>query len=631
MKVNLFNCARKKLNKVALLIGLGLSVGAGTGEAGTTYSGTLTADSPSYFSSSTPYYYAAYTFTAPSTTSYTFNLSTTASGADPFISLYSSSGFDPSNPSTNSLAQLGDTDSYSLTSGTRYTALVLLGSNVIGDYTFTLTPSVSNLAQYTITGTSVSLASAAIKSSGNIHSSTGSTALTFNNSLNVFYNYLIDNTITDFTKASAGTLTLAGANNYTGSTTVSSGTLSVASGSIPSGSTINLSGGKLGAAASFTLPNAVVLNSDGAIDAQGQDLVLSGNISGSNGLTITSSGSSGVGSVSLTGSNSYTGATTVTSGKLKMSSVPNSAQVIFTGGSFKAGASFSMANSVVVNSTTFDTNGYDVTLSGQLSGANLAKSGAGTLTLSGISNLSSGTITLSAGTLAVQSAGSLGNNEIDISLEGGTLKAVGTVSPTSGNSISVNSDSSVDTNGYTFTLLGSLTLVTGKQLEVKDSGSGGLFDVSGSTGSSSAGTVKITGGTYRISDALQLGASDSTQILNGGTLKISNSANFDASTSAKTLQAISMTDSSTINTDTYTITMANAITASSGKSFTKAGTGTMILSAANTFSGPVIVSAGELRVSNIATQLSNATYIQLGNGANLKFTAGGVLPYALVL
>ncbi|MDP5370068.1 MAG: autotransporter-associated beta strand repeat-containing protein, partial [Pseudomonadota bacterium] len=360
------------------------------------------------------------------------------------------------------------------------------------------------------------------------------------------------------------------------------------------------------------------------IDAQGQEFVLSGNVSGSCGLTITSSGGSGTGSVSLTGTNTYTGATTVAGGKLKLAAAPNGAQITFnSGSSFQASGTFSMNNSIIVNSTTFDTNGSDVTLSGQITGANMAKSGAGTLTFSGTSNQQTGTITVSAGTLAIQSAGSLGDNEVDISLNGGTLKASGTVSPAIGNSISVNTSSSIDTNSNAFTLLGSLTLVSGMQLEVKDSGSGGVFDVSGSTGSSSAGSVKITGGTYRISASTQLGASNSTQILNGGRLKLA--------ANSITLPAISMTDNSTIDTDTYTVTMTNAITASPSKSFTKAGTGTMILSAANTLSGPVHVSAGELHVSNPTTQLSNATYLKLSNGAHLKFTAGGALSCPLVL
>lgn len=628
MKVKLFNCAHNNLNKFVLMAVVGVSVGAGGVEA-TTYSPvTFTSESPS-MPGNPGVYYAAYSFTAAAGVSHGFTLSGATEQNninEATITVYSTS-FDPLIPSSNSPTDISSGQSLSLTNGVQYYAVV---QSYADTYTLSISPAVENQANTDLAGVSFS---GALRSKGDFVNTVGTASVTASgtSTSGQTYVYAIDNTVTDFTKIGNYNLTLLGQNQYAGSTTISAGTLSLSKNSIPSASTINLSGGVLGAAASFTLPNAVVLNQASTIDAQGQEFVLSGNVSGSYGLTITSSVGS-AGSVSLTGSNTYAGATTVAGGKLKLAAAPNGAQITFnSGASFQASGAFSMNNAIIVNSTTFDANGSDVTLSGQITGANMTKTGAGTLTLSGTSNQQTGTITVSAGTLAIQSAGSLGDNEVDISLNGGTLKTVGTVSPAIGNCISVNTSSSIDTSSNAFTLLGSLILVSGTQLEVKDSGSGGVFDVSGSTGSSSAGTVKITGGTYRISDPVQLGVSGSTQILNGGTLRISNSTNFDASTSAKTLQAISMTDNSTIDTDTYTVIMANAITASPGMMLTKAGTGTMILSAANTLSGPVHVSAGELDVSNPTTQLSNATYVKLSNGAHLKFTAGGVLSCPLVL
>ena len=605
MKVNSVFCARKKSYKAALLFSTALLISMRSAEASTTYSGTLAADSPSYISSSTPYYYAAYTFTAGSSASYTFNLSTVAVGADPFINLYSSSGFDPSNPAGYT-TQLVDGESYFLASG-RYTALVLLGSNVIGDYTFTLTPTVSNLAQNTISGSSTTLTSSTIKPSGNIHSSSGSTALTFNNSTNVFYAYSIDNTITSFTKISAGTLTLVGSNNYTGSTTVSAGTLSLAKNSIPSGSTITLSGGTLAAAATFSLSNPIALTVASTIDAQGQDLILSGVVSGNYGLTIASTGGSGVGSVSLTNpSNSYTGTTTVTSGTLKLSSKPNDEQIIFNGGSFKAGGSFSMSNPVVVNSTTFDTNGSNVTLSGQVTGTNMTKIGSGTLTLSGNANEQNGTITISAGTLAIQYARSLGDTSVDVALSGGILQSVGTISPAAGNCISLLSANNViDTYGNTFTLVGSISS-SGKQLEIKDTsvGGGGIFDISGGM-VSSTGTTKITSGSYKISAGSQLG-SGGAAILNGGTLKIST--NILAS-----MPTLSLAANSTIDTSGYRVVLSTLTSTSDSYVLNVIGGGILDLRSAATdgFTGKIKITSGTLWADEAdaggTTQLNGGT------------------------
>ncbi len=616
MKVNLFNCARKKLNKTVLVLGLGLGIGmGGEAEASTTYSGTLTADSPS-FSQSPTLHYKAYTLKGQTGVTYTLSIPES-------VTAYSYKNyFDPTDMSANTKTDLFNDDQIT---GTSHYYIIIVGS-VGSSYSITTSAAFNPPANVDVNGIDATYSN--FNSKGNITNGGSSPAnLTIDNPTSQSYVFSTSSAgqgINNFIKSGIGTLTLLGQNQHTGSTTVNGGTLSVASGSIPSGSTINLSGGKLGAAASFTLPNSVVLNQASTIDAQGQDLVLSGTISGNYGLTITSSGGSNVGSVSLTGSNTYTGATTVSGGTLKLSASPTTSgsQITFSGGSFKAGSTFTMNNSVVVNSTTFDTNGSNVTLSGQLSGTNFTKSGTGTLTLSGTSNLSSGTITVSAGTLAIQSEDSLGDENIDISLNGGTLKAVGTVSPTAGNSISVNSDSSIDTNGNTYTLLGSLTVASGKIVEFKDSGSGGVFDVTGASSVSSTGTIKITGGTYRINAASQLGGGATT--LNGGTLKLT--------ASSITLPTLSITDNSTVDIDTYGITMTNPITGSSGKVLTKVGTSTMILSATNSFAGGALyATAGELRVSNPTTQLSGASYVKLGNGANLNFTAGGVLPCALVL
>ncbi len=114
-------------------------------------------------------------------------------------------------------------------------------------------------------------------------------------------------------KTGSGTLTLAGNNTYQGGTIVSAGTLAVASNTAlgTNGLTLN-NGTTLRAADNITLNNAVTLGAGTeTIDTNGYDLTLGGILSGAGAFTKT-----GTGSLTLTNTNSYNGATTVSAGSL---------------------------------------------------------------------------------------------------------------------------------------------------------------------------------------------------------------------------------------------------------------------------------------------------------------------------
>ena len=156
------------------------------------------------------------------------------------------------------------------------------------------------------------------------------------------------------TKSGAGTLTLSGANNYSGGTTVSAGTLA--------GTTASLQG---------AIANNAVVNFDQATNGN-----YAGAMSASGTLVKT-----GIGTVTLSGVNNYSGGTTVSAGTLAGTT---------------ASLQGAIANNAVVNFDQATNGNYAGVMSGN---GSLVKSGIGTVTLTGANNYSGGT-TVSAGTLA---------------------------------------------------------------------------------------------------------------------------------------------------------------------------------------------------------------------------------------
>ncbi len=161
----------------------------------------------------------------------------------------------------------------------------------------------------------------------------GSAALTVDQSSNTSYAGSISGT-GGFSKNGSGTLTLSGSNTYSGGTELVGGTLSISSDSNlgNSADTLTLNGGTLQTTASFATVRSTTINSgNGTFDISGSTtLTHSGSISGSGALDKTGSGT-----LALTGSNSYSGGTTVSAGTLLgntdslLGNITNNANVVF--------------------------------------------------------------------------------------------------------------------------------------------------------------------------------------------------------------------------------------------------------------------------------------------------------------
>jgi fibronectin-binding autotransporter adhesin len=217
-------------------------------------------------------------------------------------------------------------------------------------------------------------------------------------------------------KAGLGTMTLGGANTYTGGTYINGGTLKLtASNRIADGSALTVATGGAFDLNGFSetvgsiAGGGFIANSSGTLTEGGNNssTIFSGLIFGGGGLTKTGSGT-----LTLSGVNTYSGDTTVNAGTVSVSQESNlgasANDVVLNGGTLNVSESFTANAAKVLTMTgngTIDVNSgktLTFTSASDLTGSgNLTKSGAGTLTLAGATGYS-GNFVINAGELKVQ-------------------------------------------------------------------------------------------------------------------------------------------------------------------------------------------------------------------------------------
>ncbi|MHA7775783.1 autotransporter-associated beta strand repeat-containing protein [Roseibium sp. M-1] len=409
----------------------------------------------------------------------------------------------------------------------------------------------------------------------------------------------------------AGTLTLSGTNTYSGGTRVSSGVLAASSdanlGDASGGLTLDGGTLRFGAAFDLAATRVVTLASGGIIDTNGFDTTLASAIVGSGGLS-----KIGEGVLTLTGSNTYSGGTTISGGVLAASSDASlgdaSGGLTLDGGTLQFGAAFDLAETrafTLASDGSIDTNGFDTTLAQVVSGSGgLTKTGGGTLTLTG-SNTYSGGTTISGGVLATSSDANLGDTSGSLTLDDGTLRFGASFDLSATRAVTLASGGTIDINGFDTTLAQVV------------SGSGGLTKSGGGTltlaGSNiySGGTT-ISGGALAVASDANLGDTSGSLTLDDGTLRFG--ASFDLSAT----RAVTLASAGTIDTNGFDTTLAQAVSGSGG--LTKTGDGTLTLTGTNIYSGGTTVSGGTLEVSSDAS-LGAASGGLAFNGGTLRLGA----------
>ncbi|MEI6715403.1 MAG: autotransporter-associated beta strand repeat-containing protein, partial [Verrucomicrobiota bacterium] len=453
-------------------------------------------------------------------------------------------------------------------------------------------------------------------------------SVTLNGSSGFLMNVGTINGTGGLTKVSSGTLTLAGSNNYTGVTVIQTGTLALgSSAALSGGGSIQFSGGTLKLAADGATYSNMIANSGTSVirlDSGGVDGTFSGNLVASNSAGLTKSG---YGRATLSGSNSYTGVTTLSTGTLGLGSanaLGGGGNITFAGGTLQFGVSNTTDYaSRIVSSTAgaiaIDTNGQNVNFVNNLINTNtggLGKYGAGRLLLSG-SNGYTGVTTIVAGTLALGSANALGGGG-SVTFGGGTLQF------TSSNTIDysariTNSGSqiAVDTNAQGVTFAGSLV----------SSNSGGLTKLGAGTlmlsGSNSyTGVTTVNAGTLALGSSNAL-AGGGSLTFGGGTLQLGTSgATFTNAITGSGVSVI-LLDSAANNG-----TLSGNIYANNTGGLTKLGAGVLTLSGSNGFTGITTVNAGTLALgSNNA--LAGGGSLTFGGGTLQLGTSGAIFTNAI--
>ncbi|WP_446694699.1 autotransporter-associated beta strand repeat-containing protein, partial [Rhodopseudomonas telluris] len=217
--------------------------------------------------------------------------------------------------------------------------------------------------------------------------------LEFNRFDSIGFNGVISGT-GSVTKLGNNAMLLGGDNTYTGGTTISGGYLQIGNGGT-SGSIVG-----------------DVFNNGTLEFARSDAYTFGGAISGTGNL-ISFGGSAGSGVFTLTGTNTYTGGTTVSRGTLQIGD---------------GGTSGSIVGNVSNNATLVFNRSDATSFGGVISGSgNLIKRGAGNLSLTGVSTFN-GSTTVEAGTLSVN--GSIASSSLTTVNAGAVLGGNGTVGTT---------------------------------------------------------------------------------------------------------------------------------------------------------------------------------------------------------
>lgn len=468
-------------------------------------------------------------------------------------------------------------------------------------------------------------------------------------------------------KSTADTVTLSAANTFSGTTAISGGSLGLSNSLALQNSTLNYDnqGGSLsfGTLTSATLgglsgaQNMVLTNTTPAAVAlsvgnNNANTAYSGQLSGSGSLT-----KLGTGTLTLSGTNSYGGATNINTGVLELAtngSMSNSA-LVFSGTSgaqflLSGGTLSTTTTSVTAGSAGYRQTGGSATFSGALTAQDNATGSIAVIRVEG-GTLSVASVNIGRSSTSVTTEPTAGATNSGLLVSGGSVGITGALSVSGSNStanaridagsvtvggvvsIGLNNTgrwSVLDVNGGSFT---STNTATGVQLGngnagnaifiVQDSGTATVekFTFNAASTGAYSEIVRLSSGSIYLGSGGMVRTGTNTSVtslvkLEGGTLgaKADWSSAIDTTlTGTSTIKAADALDVA------HDIALSGVLSGTGG--LTKTGGGMLTLSSAgNTYTGNTTITGGTLALTGTASLASPNIIV----GASTTFDVSGV-------
>lgn len=408
-------------------------------------------------------------------------------------------------------------------------------------------------------------------------------------------------TPTTLTKLGLGNLFLSAPGTFTGATYLNEGGIYTQNANVLQFSTLVMGGGNLNLTAAPVLGGLSAASAGTGYDiALTKNLTVGNNNSSTTYAAVLSSTSNltkvGTGTLTLSGSNTYTGTTAISAGALR---IGGAGQLVGTTGTYAGDVSVAAGSTFQYDSTAGST------LSGTVSGAGgLTQSGAGTLTLLG-ANTYGGATQVTGGVLALGVSNALSGSTA-VTVAGGELR------------MGANSNT-----------VGGLTITSGSL-----TGSGGKLTASTYGLGGGMVTANLGGGTLNVTANSALnGTSDATVVnLNAGALTLGSGgsrftqANVAVSGSSGASLALGGNESfGSLNGAANVALGINRLSVDGNGNYsgvlsgsgglTKIGSGKFTLSGSNIYTGSTIISAGTLALG-AGGSLAGSQTIVAGNAGS---------------
>ena len=459
---------------------------------------------------------------------------------------------------------------------------------------------------FTQSGGTVSIGSGNVWMAGNTSSLTVSGGSFTNNNRTYFAVGSTNPSTSTISVSGSGSITLgtlqygiSGRNGFTTTVNVGDGTgggtLQVSSfvwsGATTVASTINFNSGTFVANGTITMPSQIST----VVKAGGANISVANTQTLTLGSPLTDGGGSGglrklgSGALSLTGSNTYTGTTSIAAGSLSIGNAlalqnstldlaaSDTGTVSAIGQNSTLGGLTGSRNlDMLTRTLSIGNNGASTTYSGTLSNGALTKIGSGTFTLTG-ANAYTGATVIDAGVLQIGSSGTTGSLSTSSAISGSAgAGLVFSRTDNYGGNVANNIG-----GGIGLTLNSGTLALTGSNAY--------------------AGTTRISGGVLSLGAANALAGVGNVTFA-GGTMQ------FTASNSGDFASRIKDSGSAVaIDTNGQNRTLAGSIDSSNAAGLVKSGAGTLVLSGSNSFSGGVTLTGGQVQIAN-ANALGTGTF-----------------------